>query len=1238
MAAEPPPPPAAEPAAPPPRAPPPPPPPPPAACLIPPSPNWYAPHAADWAREEGLFAFCARNSVVVLEAAGPRAGRVLAVLEGHANRATALCFLRAPPPAAVEAAAEGEGEGEGTAHGGEVAAAAAITPPPPLFDELHIVSAAADRSLRLWSRPAGAPRGAFAPRRCLAGRPAEVRALAALPGGAVAAGDAAGNVFRWAPLEPRSKAARLPAAKRAAAVTCLAAAPADGDDSGAGADAPALLAVGAADGSVGLVDAGAAGAPVGAPLRRHATDVQCLRWAAPPVGGAGAALLASAGGDRRVLLYAAPPAAVAAGAPPAPRAALELPPPPGGLSPAQRERAWAAFDLLPRAGGGAAVVAAGHGGEALWFEVPPPPDADTDVAPPPCAPTRLASPHSRALFSVHAAAAPGGGARLATTAMDRAAAGWAVGPVAPGAVAAAAPPAWAVAGLGGHVYAISVAWEAEAIEGAGGEARAGGAVAAIAVACGDRSVRRLPLRAGAPGGGAPAAGPARLLWHGLTGKATAAAWHPALPGVLAFGCDDGAVGALHAGRERAALAPARHAGAVTRLAWARAPGGAADAWTLLSLSADGALLRWPAWGAELDALIPAGGRAPRALPAPARAALGPPADLAPALALAGGVAALATADGGRLGAAVALGGGAGGLAVRYGPSLGLGGGADAEGAAAALPPPGAPGAGVVAVALEPELGVLAAAREGGALEVYDVSMLEAEEEAGAEAAARLWPRRAAAALPSPATALALGCHVLGVGRARALIAAGLRSGDVEVWAWEAGAAGAPLVRVAALAGHGAAIGALAWLPWPPGAAAAAAAALVEGAGDDDAPAPPPRLLSGSEDQSLRLWDVGAAAAAAELAAAAAAAAAAVEAAAAAATAAEAGDKAEEAEVLPPPAAAAPAAPAAPPPAAPEATPEPASTKKGRAATALDGRGPLLPAPTPAGDDAARHAALRAACLRLAAGEGAAAAAVELDCFADPLAALDPLAAAAGALAARGAGRPPAERAAAAQRAAAAHLWRGDAGAALAALAPVEGALSGDFVAIAAVAGRAAWEAAARLRAAALAARGEPHAAALLLLAVGDAAGALGALRAAGLLRDAVALGSARLPAEHPALVEARVALAAALGARGEHERAAAQLVAARRWAAAARALAARGGAEAEAAAAALAARAGGGAAATAAEELGGLSLEVNGEAAPAAPEPAAGAARRYGRSKLLALRAAALPAPPPPGIPPDLVR
>ena len=107
----------------------------------------------------------------------------------------------------------------------------------------------------------------------------------------------------------------------------------------------------------------------------------------------------------------------------------------------------------------------------------------------------------------------------------------------------------------------------------------------LAVACGDSSIRVLPLRAAAAaqrGGGKQPPPQQLLLWQNIPEKVTAVAWQPLLPVVasgtaaeaqqqpapsaaaavaaaaLAFGCEDGSLGLMLPSREQSLLLPVKH--------------------------------------------------------------------------------------------------------------------------------------------------------------------------------------------------------------------------------------------------------------------------------------------------------------------------------------------------------------------------------------------------------------------------------------------------------------------------------------------------------------------------------------------------------------------------------------------------------------------------------------------------------------------------------------------------------
>ena len=127
----------------------------------------------------------------------------------------------------------------------------------------------------------------------------------------------------------------------------------------------------------------------------------------------------------------------------------------------------------------------------------------------------------------------------------------------------------------------------------------------------------------------------------------------------------------------------------------------------------------------------------------------------------------------------------------------------------------------------------------------------------------------------------------------------------------------------------------------------------------------------------------------------------------------------------------------------------------------------------------------------------------------------------------------------AQRAATLLLWSGEVHTALKILLEND-AMTGDFVSSTAAWGRGPWEAAARAYASFLESKGEFHTAVLHLTSVGDKEAACRLYMRAGMGREAALLASTTLPPRHPTAIAARSAYASALEGRGEYERAAAQ--------------------------------------------------------------------------------------------------
>ena len=1004
---------------------------------------------------------------------------------------------------------------------------------PPFSPPLWVASAGADRCVRLWDART---------RRCVRSASklkAEPVALVWVGGSVCVLGCGDGTLLAWgsggggvggvpAPLgapppgpppPPKpGKPAPVPGwTPVRAGVTCLAAEPGPH---------PARLAVGCGDGSVWVVClAGGGGEPPGGggtahppppppPVRlwAHAASapVQSLAW-----GGLGA--LASGGADGRVMVGWC----VGRGAP-LPATTTLTPAAAGAAAGAPDRRQWtavawvsvgmpaptdlAAWWLLAGAGPGGEVVAweAGSVVAAAAATTPSPP-------PPPPRPLALPPAHTRVVFAL---APNASGSCLASAGMDRTVRLWRVGggaaAVAGGAASTTAPsappplllrPGPALQGLGGFAYALAV--------------RAGEfgsfPLPTVAVAAGDGTVRLWPV---GESGGVPPPGTAAPLWRGLPPHATAAAWAPpgTSPTTLAVGGSDGSVGLLDPGAGACvrlgvgggkgalvAPTPATPPPPVVALAWlpgapspASSPASAALP-DLLSLHADGSVLRWGREGVAAVAAAAAGakgsgrragGGAPPPPPPPATAArptdflaelAGDAASPTPWSTASGDTPACLAVCAWRGGAAVALGGAAGGLhtstaaAAASSPSLSWSRPASARPHEAAVTQVAWR---VVSEGGEEESGALlpwlASVGEDGVVAAHPPPAPPSPS-----------PRPPAALLPGdgrPLTALAWASAGL-------ILAVGRGDGSLLVVS-VGGGGGSPtaprtfsLTPVRELSRHGARVRGLAWLPHH----------------DASAARPPHLLLSCADDQSVRLWEVAGG---------------------------EEGEGGEKGVVA-----------AAPPPPPPPPR-RPAGPAAAAAATFSLGPTPLaraleggaVPAPAHTATAGAAAAALAAA----AEGEDdAAASTAEAD---------------------------PATSALHTRRAAALRLWAGDAQGAVRTLLlpassssrgggggapptphhrhpPPAPSLDAHAVALAASAGRGAWVAAARAYAAALAATGEAAAAATYLVAAGDAPAAVRVLARGGRRGDAVALAAARLPVGHPAraAVEAREADQAAEG-------------------------------------------------------------------------------------------------------------
>ena len=546
-----------------------------ASIAIPPAPNWYGSALGDWGGADGtLYAYAARNAVVLVRPEETRAcRRFVGSLVGHVNRVTALCFAKQP----------------GVTH--------------------LLVSGSADTNLRLWDTTS---------RRCLRtmrGHAAEVSALSVSPiapdlcvsgdrggkclvwrfatagaggGGGGKGGSRDGDSMHQRPVRTLEQLDHTPVLAVAMSATR------END-----------VAVGHQSGALGVADVSTSSSPRRLPAR--AAEVQCLAWMphsnAPDTLSA-IGILAVGSRERAVTLWTWDGERTSL------RMTLPLPRCPPHLSESQRGRLWVALawaghwrpDDPSRFGGDAAatpvnddapvateeaimrLVVASHGGELLRCDVRVDdvgsPSGPSDARVPTHFSKFVGDGHSKTVFGV--AVREG---LAVTTSLDRSLAAWDVGKL---------TRRWSVAGLGGVAYHAAVDPE---------DPRR------VAVACGDGSVRAHVLAdtEGDVDASCEASdGASSILWRGLPQtKATRLAWRPADDAVaegladrereeagsaaLAVGLEDGRVVVLDsAGAGRHATQRDCHAGPVTGAQWVRVPGGTRELVTL----GGGRLWRW----------------------------------------------------------------------------------------------------------------------------------------------------------------------------------------------------------------------------------------------------------------------------------------------------------------------------------------------------------------------------------------------------------------------------------------------------------------------------------------------------------------------------------------------------------------------------------------------------------------------------------------------------------------------
>eukprot|EP00899_Mesostigma_viride_P014196 jgi/Mesvir1/22778/Mv14167-RA.2 len=570
------------------------------ACAYPPSANWYGAHITDWCPSTRLFAYAARNAVVLLL---PEEKKFQAILAGHSNRVTAVAFWHTGPSWVCSCHEQGR---------------------------LLLFSASADRSVRVWDG------SGVTPPLILKGHKVEVSAICTSRLGAfsAASGDASGKLLVWSGLSHAKLAAVTPAtfSVGSSPIVCLAPSPIKA----------AELVVGSEDGSIKVVNA--LSGDVLQSLTSHEGGVQCLTWLPPMgissgkaypttyteaaavdqppwVGGDPAdstqseeaaprvSLLASAGKDRKIVVWRSSiatasssginssrrPALSVEGGPSGADAGSTGPQPnnfpspvsasisiaasdaaygklfwatipfPGGraaASQARKERSWAALAwLLPPSVGECfplQLLCSAQLGQLFSFEL----KGVSMTAPPPA--IRVPSPHSRMVFSINPLlrAAPGLGVSAFASPGH-------------GLLATAQPTKEDVSTHGAvskraQVFAtdavittsmdrllvvldrkgapkddlLTPRWSAQGL---------GGVVFClavnpldpnqVAVACGDGTIRLWRVN--------HKTNPfhSKILWEGIQGKVTVVAWHPLDGSLLAYGTDEGFIGLYYSDKE-----------------------------------------------------------------------------------------------------------------------------------------------------------------------------------------------------------------------------------------------------------------------------------------------------------------------------------------------------------------------------------------------------------------------------------------------------------------------------------------------------------------------------------------------------------------------------------------------------------------------------------------------------------------------------------------------------------------
>lgn len=1016
-------------------------------------------------------------------------------------------------------------------------------------------------------------------------------------------GDAAGNIFSCHVSTPGTKLSRLPACKRSSGVMTMACCPSQKES---------IVVTGCEGGQVSFIDWAAE--VVLLEMNHHDADIQCLRWkdsspleARPSCveGDEGddtrdLQLLVTSSADRTIRIYELRSVGGGLGGGRvvgrikdakelAEMSVLEVSEAKAGTG--QNSRLWLAVDwlsapVLPalnKQPPTAWLVTGGHGGAIFGWKIEL---GDLKPQSASSTPVKLLKGHSRTIFSLRCRldrTESEVGNMIYSIGMDRVAARWWMGvprlqftfdPSFSNAneterrAVQAVKEAGRIQGLGAFPQAVALVKVANHL----------GCTAfpRIAIGCGDATVRLVnfldpSLLLFPPPGRIAIPADSTLLWQGIPTAVTALSWHMTLEEILAFGCADGTVGLLHAGRGTAITTATKHPAAVVSIGWS--VGEQPDGANMVTLSADGTLLRWdhhrnvnadlfPLSGPTRQISGSRGGATASDVNAsdgkprgPICKQLGCPTSLHDELGFVGRRTPVALSN-------ILVSNSTGGDTI-----VGMSQGTVAilaENGCSELEVDFPEGYGAVTRVANERRGCIAVTHEAGMVSLVFWPKY-ARPPSGLQGKK---PEIASARLGegTTATALAIGPLTRRVSKCcDVFVAVGLQGGTIQLWRGPQGSVGhaSPnqLTLATVLKGHTGSI-----LNLTSHSHCGSGACFEEGGADEASDEIKAFLVSGADDQSVRVWDVKAAITRGLLEK---------------RTSIQGEEQPaeesrcreeveeEQGEV------------AAPSPSLHEIVkensggPQPTSTfhhgkPKGKEMSL--GSKALLPTRVSAEspDDVAKlqqsfmgmisesvHIATDSALAegRIADVLGNSSKLMEcslLGCAFDPLTSSATVRQASSELL-NVLLTPGTQQRLLAQRSAALSLWTGDVGAAIATLLEND-VLTADFVSCAAAAGRTAWEAAVRAYAIQLESKGEIHLSAMHLLSVDDVESACGLYSRAGMAQEAATLAMTRLPRGHPLVVSLCGALAAQHEGRGDYERAAAHYIMAKNWVAAVRAV------------------------------------------------------------------------------------